>query len=254
MNYKITLYIVFITMFTVPLHLCSQSSSSKLTKHDEAIYRWFDKQIGLENTLLYNGYLDDGDAYFEKENAYKDSHRYYNQFDFYEGSLIYDNQFFNNINIKYDLFEESLLLTLKNSDNNLRTIRPLNNKVKSFSIDDKYFVNIDFLENNGEVLKGYAELLLNTANFNFYRKHFKQKNEVWSTGKLQYKFSYKSQDFLYYKNEFIRINKSRQLFKIFPEYKKVIKEYSNGKMNNDKNTIVLLKRLNMLMSKKANSL
>lgn len=249
MNYKTTLYIVFITMFTVPLHLYSQSSSSKLTKHNEAIYRWFDQQIGLENTVLYNGYLDDGDGYFEKENAYKDSHRYYNQFDFYEGSLIYDNQFFNNINIKYDLFEESLLLTLKNSNNNLRTIKPLNNKVKSFSIDEKQFINLNYLQNEGIQKKGYVEVLLETGNFNFYRKHFKQKNEIWSGGKLEYKFTYKTLDFLYYKNALIKLKNKRQLLKIFPEYKSTIREYLNGKRNNEENNIAVLKRLSLLMVK-----
>ncbi|MDO6491591.1 hypothetical protein Q4487_01685 [Cellulophaga sp. 3_MG-2023] len=218
------------------------------------LYSWFDKEIGLEKTVIYNGFLDDGDGYFEKNRSFENTNRYYKQFEFFNGSIVYDKQLFNNVKIKYDVFEDELLINLKNSNNNLITIQPINNKVDSFMLNSQYFVNIDNLTVEQGSYNGYVELLLNNENFQFYKKHIKSRIEKRSNNKLLYQFSDRNYNLLHYNKSLIKIKKIRNLSKIFPEYKSVIRKYSVNYKSNDSNIIDLLKKINLLMNKKTKAL
>ncbi|SFW18554.1 hypothetical protein [Cellulophaga fucicola] len=249
------MYIVCIAMFCISPFLYSQLDFENDFRNTNVdLYSWFDKEVGLEKTVIYNGFLDDGDGYFEKDRSFENTNRYYKQFDFFDGSIVYDKQLFNNVKIKYDVFEDELLLNLKNSNNNLITIQPINNKVDSFVLNSQYFVNIDNLTVEKGNYKGYLKLLLDNENFQLYKKHLKSRIEKRSSNKLLYQFSDREYNLLHYKKSLIKIKNIRNLNKIFPEYKSVIREYSVKDKRSDSNIIDLLKKINLLMNKKAKAL
>ncbi|PKB44543.1 hypothetical protein AX016_2763 [Cellulophaga sp. RHA19] len=247
--------IVCVTMFYIsPFSYGQLKLKNDFVKSNVDLYSWFDKEIGLEKTVIYNGFLDDGDGYFEKNRSFENTNRYYKQFEFFNGSIVYDRQLFNNVKIKYDVFEDELLINLKNSNNNLITIQPINNKVDSFMLNSQYFVNIDNLTVEQGSYNGYVELLLNNENFQFYKKHIKSRIEKRSNNKLLYQFSDRNYNLLHYNKSLIKIKKIRNLSKIFPEYKSVIRKYSVNYKSNDSNIIDLLKKINLLMNKKTKAL
>lgn len=252
MNHKCIMIIVCVTMFCISPFLYSQLDFENDFRNTNVdLYSWFDKEIGLEKTVIYNGFLDDGDGYFEKNKSLNNNYRYFKQFNFMVGSIVYDKQLFNNVKIKYDVFEDELLLNLKNSNNNLITIQPINNKVDCFIINSKYFKNLITGEKKYD---GYAELLLENRHFKLYKKYIKNRIERRTGGKLFYQFTDKSYNLLLYKKSLIKIKNIRNLNKIFPEYKSVIREYSVKDKRRDSNIIDLLKKINLLMNKKTKGL
>lgn len=246
MNNKVlqTGYLFLLIFFTCQLTSHSQVSEKKYMK-------WFDSKIGPENTSLYNGFLDDGDGEIERNKSYKNTLRYYNSFEFSNGSLVYEKQSYYDVPIKYDIYKDELLLNLKNSRNMLLALRPIKNKVRSFTIDNKEFVNCSLFpvnEDNG--ISGFAEIIYKTDYFELLRKHKKNKIVHKTHNGTLFEFVDKNFYFIYVGNGFYRVNKQSDFIRIFPEYKKEIKKYKISKKGLGRDILVLLQRLQYLMSSK----
>lgn len=237
-------YLFLLTFFTCQLFSYSQVSEKEYMK-------WFDSKIGPENTSLYNGFLDDGDGVIERNKSYGRTQRYFMGFEYMEGDLVYEEQPYYNFEMKYDLFEDELLLNLKSSRNTILSMRPIKNKVNSFRIGGKEFININiYSEEDVADIEGFAEVLYNGDSFKLLKKHQKKRIVHKTTNGIIYEYVDKNFNFLYFNKNFYRVKKLNDFTKIFPEFKKEIKKYRISKKTKDVNMLSLVQRLQSLISAK----
>lgn len=224
-------------------------SFAQVSKKEYA--NWFDQKVGLENTALYNGYLDGGDGNIEWNNSYKGTHRYFNDFNFFNGSLVYENQEYNNIQMKYDIFTDELLFGLKSIQNTLLMVRPIKSRISSFEMDDHHFVNLDQFDVSDPLVTGFAEVLYKSPSFTLLKKYKKNRWEKNNKERVLFKFKENNFNFLYYKDSFNRLNRQKDFIRLFPEFKKSISKHLAKKSFTENDMIKFLKEVQFLMNAKA---
>ncbi|MCK0156686.1 hypothetical protein MWU65_05815 [Cellulophaga sp. F20128] len=214
------------------------------------IYNWFDAKVGPENTAIFNGYLDTGDGFFEKNKSFKNTHRYFESYDFFIGSLVYSGQPYFDLQLKYDLFEEELLIHLKNREGMLIPIQPIKNKVERFFIGENQFVNLNNYKIQGAGINGFAEVLYESPSITLFKKHKKTRRSIVDDERLLYKYKKANFNFILYENRFYRVKNRSDFMSVFPKYKKEIKKYGIKKSSLDLDMIHLLEGLQILIQTK----
>ena len=183
------------------------------------IHDWFDSKIGKENLDINNGkLLLNYDRVFNKVDRF-----FYSEYK--SGSVIYDDQVYNNMILNYDVVNDDLILK-PNGEFDKAPIIINKYKVKSFSINQKVYVNLNYDQPNlPEFINGFYEESYKGDNISFYVKHSKIKKDLINDINLYDDFIKKSSYFIAYKNTFYSISSKKSVIAIFPEYKKSINEY-----------------------------
>ena len=87
-----------------------QLSYGQLKNQEKESYLWFDEVLGPENVNLYNGL-----NYIEKYKTKNGNHKFFNSENTLPNSLIiYEGQPYYNVKIKYDSFEDQVLVVSNN--------------------------------------------------------------------------------------------------------------------------------------------
>lgn len=208
-------------------------------------YNWLDAQVGPENTALFNGYLDTGDGFFEKNKSYKNTHRYYDAFDFFKGSITYNGEPYFELQIKYDLFNDQLLLNLEKSQGMFIPIQPIKKQVEGFNIDAHQFINLQkYAVNNADIM-GFAEVLFNSTSLVLLKKHKKARQSIVAEDRLLYNYRSTNFNFIFYQGRFHVVNKRKDFIKVFPEFKREIRSYDLKKSSRDMDMIKLVEQLHI---------
>lgn len=182
------------------------------------IFETYDHIVGLENTGLYNG-TSFTDFFLNTDGTY----RYFVQYDYTRGSVKYNNQFYSNVNLKYDIFEDNLLTS--SSDNlSVFNVELLPEFVESFSIFGHDFVRLTdtHLNRSGN---GYFEKVYVGANLDLYIKHAKKKRDKALNTGVQYRFSENNYYLLKHNGNYFSILSIRDMRKIMPEKAKMIRDF-----------------------------
>ncbi|WP_188463765.1 hypothetical protein [Bizionia arctica] len=189
-------------------------------------YAAYDSIVGYDHTLLYNGL-----RYIDEYRTTKTNHRYFEFYDFTKGNVVYDGQAFNNLDLKYDLFNDVLIVKLKN-DRSYFNLQLNNSKLSSFSINNNLFINFHQEYNIADFnFEGILKEIYNGQNLQLYSKYIKRKRDKLSREKVEYIF-YREDTYLILLNKtFYKINSKNNLKKIFPNQTKIINDfYSNNKV------------------------
>ena len=217
-------YLLFSTIF---LLLNSSLYSQKI------IEDFFDNTIGKENLPLNNGAF-----YF---NTFKtiNTHQYYNTNKYSIGNLVYENQFYNTVNLKYDSHKDLLVFKPYGESENFGIIL-IKDKISTFNLNKKKFVNLSLITKDSiKNIKGYYEENLCSKKFTFYIKHKKDRREF-----IKNQIIYT--DFEIY-NEFLiltdqktyhTIKSKKDITNLFPAYKQEINTFynENSKLAKDNKT------------------
>lgn len=202
----------------------------------------FDNIIGLENTNLFNG-----KRYY---NAYKttpDNTNFFVFTDFSNESIVYDNQPYYNINLKYDITTDQLITKL-NGDKSYINIELIKNKVKNFTINKHNFINSKSLLSDTVSDLGFLELVYTSTNYKFLIKRIKKVSKKLNNRK--YVFTFKSDDvyYLFYENKIYEISSYRELRNILPDLKKEINDFykSNKRLLKDNEEVFFVNLLKHL--------
>lgn len=218
------IFMRLIFLLFLPIIVFGQRSESESTT-----YTWFDNTIGISNTDIFNGLV-----YVEKHKMINEKHKFYNNPNFSLGSIIFNAQPYYNINLKYDVFNDELLLV--NDAPNLPTILLDKDKIIKFSIGNSVFENLKIETKKGEILTGFFEVLSRSEELELYKKNHK-KLQTKTNDKIRY-FEFKDQNryVFFYQGIYYQINKLNDLSKTFPNYKDLIKqkeqEYKNLRKEN----------------------
>ncbi|QKX03663.1 hypothetical protein HN014_01610 [Aquimarina sp. TRL1] len=179
----------------------------------EKVYAAYDQLMGLANTSLYNG------TEFRDLFLYTDgSNRFFKHQGYVLGTIVYEEQFYPEVLLKYDLLEDNVII--RSADNmSVFNTKLLPDNISSFSIEGRDFVRLMNttmpFENNGFFEKAYVgeELTL-------YIKQAKRVSRKIIGKKIEYSFKGDNKYIVYYKNTYNRIDTPKDVISVFPELEK----------------------------------
>ncbi|PVW13876.1 hypothetical protein [Marixanthomonas spongiae] len=216
----------------------------------EKQYNWFDTTIGIENTGLYNGV-----AYIDVEKAKGEFKKFLYNNGFQSGSIDYDGQTYYNIPLKYDVFNDEVILQLT-GENGTTILQPFKELIKSFHITNRSFKKIvnKSTENKDDDLSGFYEELLKTSQLVVFKKHRKKRLKRIKEETIMYLFKPKKPYyFLLYQNMYYSVKNKRDFIQLFPDYKKEINSLGIDGLvkrdNPDAGILAYAKQINTLLSK-----
>lgn len=187
-------------------------------KSDSSIHNVYDDLVSLENTGLYNG-TEFKDQFVNTDGSY----RYFNLFNFTEGSIVYNNQFYSNVLLKYDLVEDNIITR---SDDNLSLfkVRLIAEKISSFSIYNHKFIRLTDTELNLND-NGFFEIIYLGNKLNCYIKHQKKTKERAINKRMQYRFLDDNYYLLLFGETYHIIHSIKDLIKVIPERDQQIRNF-----------------------------
>lgn len=188
---------------------------------DKSLYNWFDNALGKENSEVNNGAI-----HLNYDKTLNNESRYFGDTNvFANGSVNYENQDYFDVNLKYDILNDDLVFNPKSIESNYIGINLNKEKIKSFSINKKNFVNLSTPTLPPDISKGFYEESVVGKSFTFYIKHYKTRSESIKDYGVFAKYTYKTEFILFFKNKFERINSKKSIVNQFPEYKKKINDF-----------------------------
>lgn len=204
---------VFLILFGLLLNIHTIHSQ---TNNDVNIYNWFDKTVGKDNLDLNNG-----TPHINPYRTIGDSHLYLiNKYEI--GKINYEGQKYYEVKLKYDIYRDILVLNPYGESENIG-INLIQNKVESFTVQDKNFVKIDKkIETVPELTTGYYEESKIAPGFTFYIKHHKDLQKTVLENGVFYTFKESNSFFIDLKNNISVIKGKNDIIKLFPEQKKQI--------------------------------
>lgn len=206
---------------------------------DNSLFNWFDSEIGRQNLDANNGLLFN-DIYPSD----KKTNRYFENEKFYVGEVEFDNQYYNEVCINYDLLEDALLIKpyCENDRNSLILVKGRN---KSFIFKGKKFVNLNYntsIKNDNFI--GYYEEVISNNLFKFYTKYKKNKKEKYVENTIVTEYDLRNEFCLFYKNAFHKIDSKNSITKLFPEFKSQINSfYQKNNQTEESNKVLFMKNL-----------
>lgn len=206
------------------LHLCAILAftfTKVVTAQEEKIYKWFDNHLKFGQIGLYNGTEN-----LTKHKIIDKNHKFYISPDYVNGNLVYNNQLYFGIEMKYDLYEDQLIIRLK-KDENLLSLRLITEKVQSFEIHGKKIIQ---LKNEG-VFFGFFEILYKDRDISILKKYKKTRKEYSDEKILYSKFNIANEYFILSKNKDLETASKSNLKKLFPKKTKKINFYYKNKKN-----------------------
>ncbi len=211
--------------------------------NQKTYYKWFDDVVGVGNTAIYNGI-----QYKRNYNTIKNNHEYFLSSDYMSGTVVYSNQPYFDVTLKYDIYNDELIAQLP-SFNSYNTILLIQQKVKSFSINDHNFVKLS--TENGT---GFYEVLFEGLEVKIYKKYEKTLKKHLDKDFVYDVFKGKETYLLYNNNKYYRIKSKGSILKVLPKHKKSINSfYKNNKDLKKNNYDLFLSELSNYLSGKISS-
>lgn len=134
------------------------------------------------------------------------------------GSFIYNSQIYQNLNLKYDVFNDQLIYFENSKMNNGGLILD-KTKINCFYINNLFFQKKNNL--------GYCQVLEEKNNVKLLQKHYKIKKEKNSGKNVTYYFLNREKFYLEINNHLFSINKKKSLIKLFPDFEVEINKFYN---------------------------
>ena len=187
-------------------------------------YNWFDSQVGVENTGLFNGI-----RYRELYRVRDGKHKFFQSPEFLTGNLLYDGQPYYDIPMKYDLFEDQLIIELQ-AVSGKSILKLLKDEVDGFEIDGHKFRHLRDTEvyRSGDNIDGFYEVLSETSSILLFKKHLKIRKKVLEDKMVLYEFRKDEAYFILYEGLYHPVRSKNDLIKAFPESKKEINDFYSG--------------------------
>ncbi len=189
-----------------------------------AYYNWFDSQVGVENTGLFNGI-----RYRELYRVKDGKHKFYQSPEFLTGNLLYDGQPYYDIPMKYDLFEDELIIELQ-ANSGTSILKLLKDEVDGFEIDGHTFRHLRDTKvyRSGDDIDGFFEVLSETSSILLLKKHLKLRKKVLEDKMVLNEFREDDSYYILYEGLYYPFRNKNDLIKAFPESKKEINDFYSG--------------------------
>lgn len=229
------------------LFICFQQSFAQYKNQESNYYMWFDEVTGAENSNLYVGTL-----VVEEYVFFKDSHKFFSSPEYLSASIVYGGEPYFDIDMKYDLYEDQVLLGLR-SDVGLKMLRLVKDRIDEFVIGEHRFRKVDCQMDKSNNVNGFHEVLLETTLFSFLKKNSKQRYTRYEGNRIFHEFVSDNKYNLEYNGSCFNIKGKKDIVKIFPEYRSHINKNivdSNRKVNKEQYLIKILQLVSDLAERK----
>ncbi|MFI0428197.1 hypothetical protein [Mariniflexile sp. HMF6888] len=222
------------------------SGFSQAELSNDTYYTLYDSFNLYENNDIFNGleYVD------EYKSLKVDNHKFYKSYDFIEGFVIYNEQPYYNIKMKYDLLSDLIVLEFVSKKVNNLSLN--SSAVSEFILGGDKFVRLD----KNEVLNafygnGFFKETYKSDEYTLYVKYLKNKVEKIYDKKIYYVFTDDEVYVLFYKGKYYMIDSKKDILNAVPKREKeILAYYKVGKRfsKNDKGQFLLnlFKNLNSL--------
>ncbi|WP_300486416.1 hypothetical protein [Flavobacterium sp.] len=232
--------IIIYTLFFGFYKTQAQSEERYITKMHDSL-------VGKQGLAINNGYYH--------TNPYpllNGKHRYYLSDTPLKATVLYENQYYYDIEIKYDLYQDNLVYKPSLESGNIG-IELIPQNVDAFTINNKKFVNLGKkVSPMITFIKGYYEENLKGNNFNFYIKHHKDRREIVNGTRTYNEFEDNNEYYIYRNDTYHKIASKSDLIALFPDLKKKINDlYSQNKSQEKENKYLfyddLIHKINSLL-------
>lgn len=236
---KIKVFRLFSLLFFLQIsyHACSQTN--------ENFYNFFDKYHQIRNQKIFNGI-----EYREIYRTINEKHSFLKGKEFYNASLYYDGEIYLDIPIRYDMFQDLIVIKVQIENGQVFIIQLNNLLLERFNVSQQTFVYNYFKDDNLE--KGFYEVLLESDCATLWKKRKFKPSEKRDRSYLYYEFEeLETQRILKFSNRNINLSR-RELIENFPKHKEEVNSFfkknrSLKKLNEDKfykDLILMLSQLN----------
>lgn len=182
------------------------------------IYSWYDSQIGIENSSLFQGI-----EYVEEHRMINEKHKFFESNEYRKGRLIYDGQLYDNVPLKFNIYDDLLMVNLQQEQRN-SFFQLFSDKVNEFQLNNHKF---NFLEaKNDSNIHGFYEVISAEGNFKIFKKYIKEKMEQRDRSFAYFEFSTADPVYIFQINDkFYDLDNRRDLFLQFTHHKKEIRNF-----------------------------
>lgn len=236
--------ILSLFLFLFPFeYILSQNVNITPPVSSNIVHSKIDKLFGADQRLVSGVFYDavslglvNGHPYFF-DNKWKN------------GSVILEGIKYNNLQLKYDVASNTIVLRTLNLDNNVIQLGLKKEKISEFSMGSAKFIRFSDKNRNSEII--FAQLCAE-GNVDFL--HVRKKELVLSEGgSTDFKYKEYYQNYLRYNGNVIKFKNKKTLYNLFPEFKSALKKYlahnhlSTGKKDTHNRTM-LVNYCNSLLS------
>lgn len=214
MNNKFVTRIIILLLFISPKIFSQDLNESK------SIYKWFDSIVGVGNTGIYNGV-----EYLNEYKTLNGNDEFFITSDFLYGDVVYDQQPYFNIQMKYDVYKDELIVLLP-GQNSRNIIKLIKTKIKSFSIQSSSFVGA--FKNLSKSRLEFFEVIYEKGELKVFKKHRKERKVKLDKDFIYNKFEDKFDYYLVYDGDFYSVGSKRDIGRLFPKFKKDILSYASS--------------------------
>lgn len=203
---------------------------------DIKTYEWFDNNLGKESLEFITG-----TGHLNFDNTIDNQHRYYTTNEFKNGSIVFNGQNHYNIDLKYDIFADELVIRPYPERVRIQ-INLLKEKINSFKIENENFVNLK--QQNTAYKGGYYQETVVGENCILYIKYIKLKTQIIKDNFLLTSYIPQYEFLLLKEGKFILINDQSEIVKLYPTEKRKINDfYSINKNLKKENPGLFMKKL-----------
>ncbi len=176
----------------------------------DSLYLWFDTKIGMINSGLYKSR-----EFVEEYLVINDEHRFFDSPNYLSGTIWYQGRPFHQVLLKYDLYEEHVIVSPRNVSN-VSPILLEHQKIDSFSVQNRKFIKIAVLEGQSNMEGGFFELLKDTPHYTLFKKHRKTDVRKMDRNRPYYEFKDRSQYVIKYGNAYHSVKSRKDVLDVFP--------------------------------------
>ena len=213
---------------------------------EDLLYSWFDNIIGIAQLGIH-----EGEVYQENHRVKSKRSKFFPSADFSSGTVQFNGQIYFNLNLKYNVYDDELLLLVENALGG--NILKLNKSgVENFAIQGHRFKYLDDMFKDSEIPPGFYEITMEGPFFSLLIKHRKLATQQLESNLVFYEFEDLDKlCILQYRNKYELLNDISDLTKLFPKHKEALAQYykdQKRKSSFDTSLYVTLRYLETLIA------
>ena len=214
--------IIFFLFTVTPQYLFAQGETEDLTSASTDVA--FVNAVNMyNNTIGRNSMIYTGGVYYDSQRGIK-GHPFFMNDNWEIGTIVYEGQQYDSIEIKYDILRD--LLLVKNVDKRgfIQPMQLYSLKVEEFNVMGHHFMNIgeDTLSN---FKTGFYDVLANGDKAKVLAKRRKKINETQSIGKLEKEYVINDIRYIKSGQEYYMVKGKNAILKVLSDRKNEINAF-----------------------------
>ncbi len=203
-----------------------------------------DKTIGIQNTRIFTGV-----EYIENHRMINEKHKFFWLNEFVPMTVIYEDQPYFNVEAKYNIFDDALLVKLP-SQRGATVFKLLPNRLDGFILNSIYFKNIYEGESG---LSGIFQVIYESPKMQVLKKHKLSQQKISGRELVHYEFNPQSPGYYFkFRDDYYELSR-KNLLEVLPHHKEEVREQYRKyrKQQNDKRDgalIIMFQNLSELLN------